>query len=451
MIRQAFKRLWGDKRGNMLVIAGAAMPLLVGSAGLATDTIQWTLWKRQLQRAADSAALAGVYQRIQGGDQAAVGSAVTRDLAINNHTGITLMSGYPEVTLPADSGTSRQQVNVVLKLSQSLPFSAMFMAAAPIITTTARAASVPGSDEYCVVSLEPNASKTGITVGGNASIEMDCGMISNSPAFNSALSNGNSSNVRASVIAAVGGVQASTRWNVDKYDPYVSAFEDPYADVNIDRTQMDCFSAGSKFPKLGTSTSSNFNGANATVTLADAQTANPGANCFSGLSVGSGTTLNLPAGTYYIGEGGADIQGTITGADVTLVMTRIDETAAVGTLSVNASANLSLTAPSAVTDPTNPYAGIAIYQDRNAVDSNSTQNKINGNSTSQIIGAVYFPNQEIVYNGGGSTGFVCTRLVGRRVVFSGNTAISNKFEMGSECPIFGDGGLEGGRRVRLVA
>ena len=59
-MRKLFKKLWSNDRGNALIIAGAALPLLVGAAGLATDTIQWTLWKRQLQRAADSAALAGV-------------------------------------------------------------------------------------------------------------------------------------------------------------------------------------------------------------------------------------------------------------------------------------------------------------------------------------------------------------------------------------------------------
>ena len=56
-----FKKLWRDKRGNALVIAAAALPLVLGSAGLASDTIEWALWKRQLQRAADSAAIAGVY------------------------------------------------------------------------------------------------------------------------------------------------------------------------------------------------------------------------------------------------------------------------------------------------------------------------------------------------------------------------------------------------------
>jgi len=49
------KKLVGDRRGNVLAIAAACLPLVVGAAGLATDTIQWTMWKRQLQRAADSA------------------------------------------------------------------------------------------------------------------------------------------------------------------------------------------------------------------------------------------------------------------------------------------------------------------------------------------------------------------------------------------------------------
>ena len=59
----SFKKLWRDKRGNALVIAAAALPLVLGSVGLASDTIQWSLWKRQLQRTADSAALAGPRSR----------------------------------------------------------------------------------------------------------------------------------------------------------------------------------------------------------------------------------------------------------------------------------------------------------------------------------------------------------------------------------------------------
>src|SRR5678816_2998719 len=90
-----FGKLWRNKRGNTLAIAAAAMPLFIGAAGLATDTIQWTLWKRQLQRAADSAAIAGVYTRLKTDTQEAVAAAVNADLAINNHVGIALQTGYP--------------------------------------------------------------------------------------------------------------------------------------------------------------------------------------------------------------------------------------------------------------------------------------------------------------------------------------------------------------------
>ena len=64
-MRELLRKLWNNDRGNALVLAAAGLPLLIGSAGLATDTIQWALWKRQLQRAADSAAIAGVYHRFK--------------------------------------------------------------------------------------------------------------------------------------------------------------------------------------------------------------------------------------------------------------------------------------------------------------------------------------------------------------------------------------------------
>src|SRR5215213_411394 len=95
-----FGKLWRDRRGNAILIAGAAMPLVVGAAGLATDTIQWTLWKRELQRAADSAAFAGVYAKAQ---DASASAAITADLNNNNKTGIALRSGFPAVAYPTST------------------------------------------------------------------------------------------------------------------------------------------------------------------------------------------------------------------------------------------------------------------------------------------------------------------------------------------------------------
>ena len=426
----AFKKLWNDKRGNALVIAGAALPLVVGSAGLATDTIQWTLWKRQLQRAADSAAIAGVYQRVLTNTQSAVEGAVTTDLGKNQHTGIALLSGYPVVTLLANSGVQTQPVTVALAVRRPLAFSGMFLSQAPAIQATATAASVPGHDQYCIISLETSASKTGIKGTGNSAVEMDCGGITNSPSTNSAAANGSSS-MTMSVIASVGGIQQSNNWHVGKYDPYITAMPDPYASVVPDPAAMNCKPGNANQSALDDNTNMTTNTY----------------NCFSSLSVGSGKTLNLPAGVYYINGGDATIQGTITGTGVTIVLTNKDTTSTtIGNFKMNAGGVANLTAPT-----TGTWAGLAIYQDRRATDTNgaSSPNKINGNSSSIITGALYFPKQELEYNGDGTLTAVCTRFVTRRIIFSGNNTTSNKFA--KNCSGSGIPDWDGGRLVRLVA
>ena len=434
---QKIKALMKDRRGNVLAIAAGAMPLLIGSAGLATDTIQWTLWKRQLQRAADSAAIAGVYERVQQGGETEVDGAVDTDLSINHHTGIDMLTGFPDVALLDDSGDMRDRVQVTLAIRKRLAFSSFFLSSPPIIRATATAATVPGSDEYCVFATEPSAGKTGITIGGNTSIEMDCGFISNSPAANSALANGTASTVKATVIAAVGGVEKSNNWDVGKYDPYTTAAKDPYADVNPDPDDMNC---DANPPALtdATPNASSLTG-----------------GCFSELSVGSNTTLTLGSGIYYITgknantAGNVNVQGTLTCSGCTIVLTNKDSspTAKIGNFDMNAQAVMTLTAPTSGT-----YEGIAVFQDRRAEDKNGAgSNKFNGGGTGIITGALYFPSQEVTYNGSGTSEAVCTRFVTRRIIFTGNSSTTNKFKKGSECPIFGDDGIGGGRRVRLVA
>src|SRR4051812_49936378 len=103
-----FKRLIKVRRGNTLAIAAACLPLIIGSAGLASDTIQWTLWKRQLQRAADSGALAGVYGQLAdqtgttGGCSGSVAGA--RDLVNGDITNRLGMTPTCNVVAPFTSG-----------------------------------------------------------------------------------------------------------------------------------------------------------------------------------------------------------------------------------------------------------------------------------------------------------------------------------------------------------
>lgn len=440
------RKLAKDRRGNVLVIVGAAAPLLIGAAGLATDTIQWTLWKRELQRAADSGAIAGVYTRMNNDDETAVDAAVNVDLA--RYTGVPLLAGTTDIQLPADDGDMRDQVQLTLKIQKELPFSSMFMSAAPIITATSTAATIPGGDEYCVVALETRSNKTGITVGGNAKIDMDCGFISNSPSLEkSAINNGNASQVKASVFASVGGLQHSTNWDIDKYDPGTSAADDPYSDVDPkdDDELTHCPANPPAFTEA---------------TIVASGTASL---CVSSLSIGSTrTNAKMSDGTalhdvkiYVTGKnkstaGNVLIQGNMTCDRCTIILTNKDpdSTAKIGTFDMRAGATLDMSA-----QDSGEYAGIAVMQDRRQTDSNGSgsPNKFNGTGTQTIEGALYFPSQEIEYSGDGTATAVCTRFVGRRVTFTGNSSTYNRFEKGSNCDIFGDDEIGGGRRVRLVA
>lgn len=412
-----------DRQGSVLVIVGACLPLIIGCAGLATDTIQWTLTKRQLQRAADSAAIAGVYDRVaSSGATSTVSATVMHDLELNNHTYFTMVSGFPQVTFPVAAGLMTNQVKVTLQVQKELPFSSMFLSTAPKIVANGTAAAIPAGGDACVQALEVNASQTGITNSGSATIYMpDCVMYSNSPSTNSA-SAGGSSSVTAKAIAAVGGIQQSNNWQVTSYLPYSPPLADPFASVNPDPSLMNCTTSA-------LTESTNFG------------LLPVGTNCFSSLSVGSNKTLNVPTdfGPIYINGGSASLQGNFVCTGCTIVLTNKSTASnvTIGTLSSNAQALTNITAPTSGT-----YKGIAIYQDRRANDC-SNCNKVNGGSSSLITGALYFPSQELAYNGGSSPTTTCTMIVGRRVVFTGNSRFKGLSQCGSE-------GLPSNNTVQMI-
>ena len=476
-----FRRLLKDRRGNALVIGAACLPLIVGAAGLASDTIQWTLWKRQLQRAADSAAIAGVYDRSNAaGATTTTAATVTHDLSLNLHTYYGLKSGYPIVSYPADSGVQTYQVKVTLAIQRSLPFSSMFMTAAPTITVNATAASIPAGGDACIEALE-TASTTGITFIGNAAVYMpDCDVFSNSSGTNVTVGKG-SADVTANSVGGVGGIQESNNFHVTAYRPYSPALPDPFSGVSPDASDMHCAVSQSATTSTVVVVDSPATGHYKTtgnhqtwvqdspaVTHTETQTttiytplpltdgvdittlkdaSGNQANCFTALSVGSTRSLTIPAnfGPIYINGGDANFQGNFTCVGCAIVLTNKTAASPIGNVSTNASANVNITAPTSGT-----FKGLAIYQDRRATDCNNC-NKINGNSGSLITGGIYFPSQELQYNGTGTTDAICTMFVARRVTFSGNSGTSNKFKKLSDCSSEGLPSNSTTRIVRLVA
>lgn len=413
------KKLWRDRRGNALVIAAAALPLVVGSAGLASDTIQWTLWKRQLQRAADSAAMAGVYAVVQDdGTRTNVTSAVDHDLTYNNHISYT----FTRVAGQPTSGTYATDTNAVqvqVSVQQALGFSGLFLNYTPTITATGVATVVP-SGNYCVISLE-NQAVTGIDATGSTNVNLGCGMITNSVSMSAAVATGSSS-VTASPIAAVGGIPASTHWGTGTVlQPFTVEQADPFASVPV--------------PTISGCTSFPSNQPSDTMTIT-----NPGGGvkCFSG-DVNIKGKITLEPGTYVIDKGSMSM--TNTGAQLnctgcTFILTSSGAASDIGGVSLEGG-KLNISPPTSGT-----YSGMIFYQDRRATADNVV--KINGNNVSYLEGALYFPRADMQFNGTSGQDTKCMQIVSKRVTFKGNSSVTNTCPTGSSAHSFV------GKKVRLV-
>ena len=442
-MRGLLKRLLKDRKGNALVIAGAALPLIMGSAGLASDTIQWTMWKRQLQRAADSAAMAGVYAHVAGKpvgtctnwSSATYSDPVGYDLRNNNHLGIATTCVVENSPSSGSFSSDAHAVRVNLSAQKRLNFSSMFMTAPPTISASATATVVP-SGQYCVVSLESTAT-TGITATGSANVDLGCGMITNSTSMTAAVATG-SSQVNASPIAAVGGISASSNWGSSTVlQPFTLAQEDPFANV-----PPPTFPTGN-CPNVLVATG-------AVVTLPTATATNttglPGNTyCIGNLTVRG--NLTLPDGVYILDAGSIDFgsQSNVSCGHCTFVLssrTAATNPGSIGNMNITAGAQLDLTSTNSGT-----YQGILVYQDRRAVNGTSAnrQSSVNGNANSIFAGAFYFPNQQLTFNGTAGMTTDCMQLVARTVLYSGNMEISNTCDTDSGASSFA------GKKVRLVA
>ncbi len=389
------KKFRSNQRGNVLVLAAATMPLFIGAAGMAVDSVQLAVWKRQLQRAADSGAFAGAYAESQTAD---VPGAVHNDLDENF---FPLLS-QPEVVEVGPSLGFNRTVRVALTAQRTVPFMSFFTSAAPTITAEATAALVDDGT-FCMISLY-GGTQAGINVNGNANVTLGCGMATNSRAT-SAVTAGGSSTITASPISAMGGLDGDSNNFIGDttLQPYSAQQQDPFADLADPPAQSGC-TPESVGPQ-------------------DTATLNPG--CFSSLDIKGTVTLN--PGTYYVtGDIDFGSQANVTGDGVTLVMTGPNGQA--GDLKINAQATLDLSAPDS-----GDYPGILFYRDRRA---SNIEIKINGGASSNLQGALYFPTSDIFFAGHAGMNVQCLQMVGQIITFRGSANISNTCPPGGASQAF---------------
>jgi hypothetical protein len=278
-----------------------------------------------------------------------------------------------------------------------------------------------------MVSLE-NGGVTGITFSGSTSVDLGCGIVTNSKS-NAAISAGGSASIHATPVAAVGDVPPSSAyasgttllpWSPVQADPYAALPRTPSPPPDCTWVSLD--SQPNRTNDLRT-------------------TISPDGNyCVRNGADIKGTTI-LPPGIYYIDGGSLSFgaQANLQGSGVTFILTSSTpaDPSSFATVSMNGGAVVNLTAPASGT-----YAGLLFYQDPRTPYGTDL---INGNSASTYQGGLYFPSRQLTFNGNTGMHPECLQLVALTLVFSGNSSIQNS------CPADSGAHDFNAMFVRLVA
>ena len=398
----------------MAVMIAATMPVFLGGVALAVDATQWTLARRLLQRQADSGALAGVFGMAQGAN---VTTSVTRDLALNRNFGTMATPVIERGPSVGPFAGDNNAVRVALRSDLRLPFASLFLQGDTSVNVEATAALI-SVGELCVLALD-SSNTTGITMTGSSIVDLNCGMATNSTG-SVAISGGGSSTIIASPLVAAGGIPPSSNFGPDAVlVPYAVPQADPFAHL-----PDPVITGNSQQMRVQPNRSANFQPGN-----------------YRNVDIKG--RANLAPGTYYIDGGSFSVsaQAELVGDGVTIILTSSNAASNPGSIAdvdMNGGAYVNLKAPTSGT-----YEGVLFYQDRRATFSSNKYNKINGNSSSELRGAMYFPRTGLDFTGNTSMQIDCIQLIGFRVVFTGNSTVRNI------CPGAGGQALAG-TAVRLV-
>lgn len=376
----------GGESGQALLIAILCLTLLLGLVGLAADVGLLRAAKINLQTVADSAAVAGASEVKYGTATAAARTDATKNGFTDGVNGATLT-----VLNPPQNGPHTGDVNYV-EIIAAQPKSAIFMNLfnVGLVTLRARAVAGLGSGTGCIYTLDPTASNA-ILLNGNGTIQAQCGVIDDSNSSSAMRFNGN---VTFSVesIGIVG-----------NYVTTGHVIVNPTPVTNI-APEPDPLSYLPK-PTVGSCTYNNYS-TNSNATLS------PGVYC-GGITLNGSARGTFNPGLYILNNGGLTLNGntTITGTGVTFYLT------GTSTLTLNGGNGVSLVAPT-----TGTYAGILFFQD----PADTRGATFNGNNSTTLQGALYFPTAALTVNGTGSTA-AYTILVASTITFNGSGTFNDNY------------------------
>jgi len=408
------KRLRGfrdDTSGVLAIVTAIIFPIMVGMAGVGVDVSDWYEVRREMQAAADGAAISGAWELNSDPDNAAI---IAEANALRNNfrdqATATIIASSPPTSGPFAGDATAVQVNIQNQLE--LFFSSIFLSSPVSASVTATAIFTTGAD-LCVLSLAETG--TGISLSGSANISLGCGILSNSISDDSVTLGGNTE-ITASPIASAGQIDVSGGPTINTSSEIEGAARgtNPYADLVV--------------PAPASCDADHTN-----VAINSDTVLSPGTYC-GGIRINSGAVVTLDPGEFIIDNGDLDIRGgaSVSGDEITVLLTSSDGNN-FGNLKYNGGSDISLSAPTS-----GSFSGVLFFQDPDAPSfqgANTISNKFLGGADLDVTGALYFPSQELDFSGGTDVNSSCVQLIALSVTFSGNAALGNNCDAAGTAPL----------------
>lgn len=359
-----FMRSIKDDTGQAMILTLLCMTCLLGFVGFAADIGTLLRAKRNLQIAADSAAVSGAAELTYGDMTAAADLAAAQNGVVIGTNGGAVAVNSP----PTEGAYAGQSGYVEAIVSQNQPTFFMNVFHIASQTVTARAVAWNGGSSNTCVYVCDSSAVGAMNLQGSFDVSAPkCGVVVDSNNVDALQFTGGGGTLLASSVGVVGGDGGATGDSI------------PTAVKGI--APMSCPLANIVFPDPATMTCTTPSGGNLTGTIS--------AGCYIAPAGGTLTISNATLGSgTYVFEGNVVLNGSATSAagGTTLDMYNGALTESTGTV-------LHIVAPTS-----GPYNGIAIAE---PAPNASTLLFDKGSSSGLIDGIIYAPDAQLVLHDSG--------------------------------------------------
>jgi len=408
--------LANDRGGVIIILFALMLPILVGFIGLAVEVALWYQHRRNIQSAADAAAIAAAYEIAEGASSTVRDATARREAQRNDSAladaDITINKPPAISTVYNDTSTYPNAVEVSVTKQVTALFAGYFMDSDLSISTHAVGDLNFSADPACVLSLSSSGSGT-VNVAGGAAVTMTgCTVASNSDGTGTGngitINTVGGASLAADCVNSVGGtidngVTTSVCSSSKTGTPVIA---DPYEDIDDPPDEITaCDGDHTNF----------VHNSGGTETIDEETFCN-------GIDVSGGSTLVMNSGLYIIDEGDFKISGNsnVTATNVTIVFTDSSGNNC-GDLQLTGASTIDMTAQTSGT-----YSGILFFRSSRCSDAGA-DHTFAGGTTAEITGAFYFPNKGLNFSGGTTVTGSCVQIVADTVNFTGSGTL------GSDC------------------